>query len=741
MEKPEISLLFVEDDVVLQNVYKYTLTKIVDKLYFANNGKEGYQLYKKYRPQIIVTDIRMPVINGLDMARNIKMLDKNVRIILVSAFMEPRYFMQAIELGVKSFIMKPIDAEKLKSVINEQVEDIFLEWKFQKEEERRRKAEEATLKSETILKTLVDASASFFHYGFNSISVLPTLKNLGEATKSSRVYIFENKKENNGYFTKLLFEWTAKGVKKRINDKVYNDVSLSTELIADWVEKLSKGENVVSLTRNVKNDTLRKNLEKYGVLSILMIPIFVNDEWWGFVGIDDQKTERIWTDVEIKALEAMANNLGAAIYRRNVELELLRMNALLEERVKQRTRDLEVEVAERKVAEMLLRDSEEKYRLIFENANSSILLIREGIITLVNPKTVDIFNYFPKVMIGNKLSALVNEKYKQIIVDCFEKNEYHEKCASFDVVIETADGKSKWVEIKSNKIVWDNVDSYLLFISDITARKDAEYKLNMLNKSLEERIKEKVEDIKLQQQLLMQKSKLESMGELSAGLAHELNQPLVGISMALDNIMMKVSEDNFVDIKYLHNKFKYVFDDIERINRIIQHVRLFSREQEFNLNEKVNVNEVIENALSMMEMQMKNHSIFVDLQLSDEPLLIEGNQYRLEQVIVNLLSNAKYALGEKRKMLKGSNYKMSIAIKSSVKNNRVVIEVTDNGTGIDRGVITKIFNPFFTTKSGKEGTGLGLSISYGIIKEMKGSIAVKSEKGNYTTFVIELPKA
>ncbi len=740
MEKPEISLLFVEDDVVLQNVYKYTLAKTVDKLYFANNGKEGYEFYKKYRPQIIITDIRMPVINGLDMARKIKMLDKNVRIILVSAFMEPRYFMQAIELGVKGFLMKPIDAEKLKTVINEQKEDIYLDWKFQIEEERRRKAEQATLKSEAILKTLVDASASFFHYGFNSISVLPTLKNLGEATKSSRVYIFENEEKNKETVTTLRFEWTAKGIKKRMNDKAYKEISLSLDLFSDWVGILSKGENVISFTKDIKNVALRQNLESYGVLSILMIPIFVNDQWWGFIGIDDHKRERIWTDVEIKALEAMANNLGAAIYRRNVELELLRMNALLEERVKQRTRELEVEVAERKVAEMLLRDSEEKYRLIFENANSAILLIREGIITLVNPKTVDIFGYFPKLMIGNKLSSLVVKKYKRIINECFEKEQYVEKCASFDVEIETAEGKTKWVEIKSNKIVWDNVDSYLLFVSDITARKNAEYKLNMLNKSLEERIKEKVEDIKQQQQLLMQKSKLESMGELSAGLAHELNQPLVGISMALDNIMIKVAEDNFVDIKYLHNKFKYVFDDIERINRIIQHVRLFSREQEFNLDEKVDVNEVIENALSMMEMQMKNHSINVDLQLGKSPLWIKGNQYRLEQVIVNLLSNAKYALQKKKSQLNDNGYFMNITIKSKTENENVVIEVTDNGTGIESHVISKIFNPFFTTKSGKEGTGLGLSISYGIIQEMRGNISVKSEIGKYTTFVIELPK-
>ena len=141
----------------------------------------------------------------------------------------------------------------------------------------------------------------------------------------------------------------------------------------------------------------------------------------------------------------------------------------------------------------------------------------------------------------------------------------------------------------------------------------------------------------------------------------------------------------------------------------------------------------------MIKMQLANHLVEIDLQLAQEPLLILGNQYRLEQVILNLLSNAKYAVEEKEKEPDEKTYRKRITIKSYRYKKHIHIVVQDNGIGIAPDVVTKIFNPFFTTKSGKQGTGLGLSISYGIIREMKGIIYVESELNKQTTFTLELP--
>ncbi len=738
MKKLPISLLFIEYNLVLRSVYQHILQMKVETLYLAANGEEGYNMYEKYKPDLIITNIKMPVTNGLDMIRKIRRKDKKVRFLILSAYNESRYLFSAIELGVKGYMLKTFDSKKILSLIEEQVEEITLEWKMEEEEKKRSEAEHARMKSDAILRTLAYSTASFFHHGFNSSNVNPVLKSIGLATESSRVYIFHNFKEGKQKYTSQIYEWTAKEITAEINNPDLQHVPLDSHIMTEWVSIMQNGGNVVGLVDDFNSEELRQVLNSQNIISILVIPIFVNQKWWGFIGLDDCVNERAWSDAEIKALEALANNLGAAIYRRNVELELLELNASLEKRVKKRTHELEMEVSERKMAELLLRDSEEKYRLIFENANSGILLILNEIIVLVNPKTVDIFGYLPKDMIGKPLSVFIHRKQRNRVKKCFELKNYDVKCLTLDVQIITKNGNAKWTEIKSNEIIWDNENSYLIFISDISLRKNAEESLNQLNKNLELRIREKIAFVKQQQQMLMQKSKLESMGELAAGLAHEINQPLVGISMGLDNVLMKLSDPS-INKTYIRKKFDYLFKDIDRINQIIQHVRIFSRDQEFTVFDKIDIIAVIENALSMIRIQLSNHEIELKIKYSENELFTLGNQYRLEQVILNILSNAKYAVEEKEKIGKTGGFRKRIEIKCFSDNEKAKIVIKDNGIGIPPEVILNVFNPFFTTKNEEKGTGLGLSISYGIVKEMKGDIFVESELNKFSTFTIEFP--
>jgi signal transduction histidine kinase len=183
-----------------------------------------------------------------------------------------------------------------------------------------------------------------------------------------------------------------------------------------------------------------------------------------------------------------------------------------------------------------------------------------------------------------------------------------------------------------------------------------------------------------------------------------------------------------------------LFQDVERINQIIQHVRIFSRDQQEALKEDVPVVQVLNNALSLVKMQMKDHQI--DLQLDfvqDEELVVTGNPYRLEQVFLNLLSNARYAVEEKERLGRVKGYQKEISIRCFRNNSFCEVRVKDNGTGISPENQGKIFDPFFTTKDEEKGTGLGLSISYGIVKEFGGSIRVVSREMEMTEFIIQLP--
>jgi PAS domain S-box-containing protein len=739
MEKLNVSLLYIEDDPTLRNIYRKILEYSVEKVFVAGNGLEGLETFRRFKPDIVLTDVRMPVMDGLDMIAKIRETDKNTRIIILSAFGEPRYFLSAIELGVKAYLLKPIDTRQLIKAVTDQANAILLDKKVRNEEAKRREAESELHKSETILKALANITAIFFEEGFSAQSVPKVLQLIGEAADVSRVYIFQNFKDEQGkWYTSQIYEWVkGETVKPEINNPTLERLYFENPIFERWVKVMQHRGYISGYVRDFENEDERKILEDQDILSIISMPIYVKDQWWGFIGLDECERERTWSEAETGALKTLAHNLGAAIYRIQVENELRELNTHLEQRVKQRTEEMQKEIQVRRLAEMRLRESEEKYRLIFENANNGIILIIEGKIIMVNPKTLDILESKPSSIIDNCLLSFVFEEDKAVFFRFLSAARKKTEAEFLDLRFVTASGMVKWVEMKANYIIWNNEEASLIFLADISARKKAEEALNQLNKELENRVAHEVSKVKQQQQLLVQKSKLEYMGELSAGLSHEVNQPLGGISMGLDNILMRLEQGN-IDKEYIRKKIQLLFKDIERIDQIIQHVRIFSRDQQESLKEMIDVAKVLQDALSLIRMQLKDHQIDLIVDCPAETLIVEGNPYRLEQVFLNLLSNARDAVEQKGKNQPAS-YKKKVVIRCLQQKQACKIVVRDNGSGISKENMDRIFDPFFTTKDEDKGTGLGLSISYGIIKEFGGEIEVESRQGEFTQFSVLIP--
>lgn len=733
MDKLDISLLLVEDDTVIRNIYTQILTNFVEKLYVAENGEDGYNRYLENNPDLILTDIKMPVMNGLDMIRKIREKDKSKRVIIMSAYGESRFFINAIETGVKGFLIKPVDTDHLKNIIGEQAKDILLEKRLTSEENKRHAAENERDKGDAILKALLESTAVFFNKGVNKSSLNLVLKNIGETTTVSRAYIFKIHEHEGQEVISQINEWTNEGINPEIDNPMLQNIPSYDLSFMAFAEKMQKKENLVGLQEDF-DEPLKTVFDSQGIKSVLTIPIYVKDQWWGFIGFDDCVNKRLWTPSEIAALEMLAYILGGAVYRGEVENKLKNLNLQLEERVSERTQELELEVSERKNAEILLKDSEEKYRMIYENANDGIILLINNTIKLINPKVSEIFESLPKDIIGSKITDFIKHNYHNPFSEYINDNSSVSNKYDFQLQLVN----DRWLEINSNAIKWDENQAQLIFASDITRRKKAELELFDLNKNLEKRIEEEIRTVNAQQQLLVQKTKLESIGELSAGLAHEINQPLGGISMGLENILFNINTSQ-PDNDYLRKKIDLLFNDIDRIQKIIEHVRLFSRDQDKTVKESVIVNNVIANSLQLIRKQLTGKNINLVTNIPEEPTVILGNQYRLEQVILNILSNAKHAVEEKEKKLKAENYSKRISIELKVNQSEAEIIISDNGVGIDNSVIQKVFDPFFTTKSEEKGTGLGLSISYGIIAEFGGSIDIESEKGEYTTMTIKLP--
>ena len=225
--------------------------------------------------------------------------------------------------------------------------------------------------------------------------------------------------------------------------------------------------------------------------------------------------------------------------------------------------------------------------------------------------------------------------------------------------------------------------------------------------------------------------RMANLGEMATGIAHEINQPLNIISMIMDKILFESAKTETIDIEFFKNKSDQIFENIIRIRNIIDHIRAFSRTQDDYVLIAFDINSSIENATSMIVAQFKYLGISLNLQLGKQIPQIFGNTYKFEQVIVNLLINAKDAVIEKKSKQKGF-CDMIVEIRTYHENQFLIVEITDNGIGIENDDINNIILPFYTTKKEGKGTGIGLSICYQIIKEMNGTIDITSDKFNGT---------
>jgi C4-dicarboxylate-specific signal transduction histidine kinase len=234
------------------------------------------------------------------------------------------------------------------------------------------------------------------------------------------------------------------------------------------------------------------------------------------------------------------------------------------------------------------------------------------------------------------------------------------------------------------------------------------------------------------QEQLVQAGKLATVGELTTGIAHELNNPLNNIGLfvgnAIDQLQLGVA-----DRRCLLDELRNAMEQVLKATQIISHLRTFGRIAPVS-REPVRINEVVSRAVSLIREQLRLRQIEVRLELCREDPVVVGNSIQLEQVLVNLLTNARDALEQSPRKL--------IHVESAVADGMVRLVFHDTGPGILPDLEQRIFDPFFTTKGVGAGTGLGLSITDGIVKEHGGSIALaKGEGAEGATFVLKLPLA
>ncbi len=361
--------------------------------------------------------------------------------------------------------------------------------------------------------------------------------------------------------------------------------------------------------------------------------------------------------------------------------------------------------------EQELRKSEEKYRLFFNNAPNPILVFDRQTLEILdaNDRALDEYGYGQDELAGRSFLELTDPEDREQVRRFLLRGE------GFLARVHQLrrNGEGFYVNLRASYGEHMGRRAVIATTADITRALETE-------------------------QQLIQAAKMATLGEMSAGVAHELNQPLSVIATAANILRNQSGRDAPPNLGVLREVAREISAQVERAKRIIDHLREFGRKAEVHLS-RVQLNQPLQRVLGLLRQQLRVHDIELVLELDPELPPIWGNANRLEQVVINLVLNARDAIEERR----GEEGRLPgrIVLRTFRQGGQVVMTVEDNGTGIAPGQRHRIFEPFYTTKEVGKGTGLGLSISYGIVRDYQGDIQVDDSPLGGARFRVGFPPA
>jgi two-component system NtrC family sensor kinase len=285
------------------------------------------------------------------------------------------------------------------------------------------------------------------------------------------------------------------------------------------------------------------------------------------------------------------------------------------------------------------------------------------------------------------------------------------------------------VEITSSQELGELAHAFNLMSERLN---NAMAELSRSAQELELKVKERTKQLEIAHQKLLQSDRLASLGQLSATVAHEINNPISGV-LNLAMLLNRILKDDGIPKERIEEFRKYlnqIINETARVGRIVSDLLAFSRRSKPQ-STNVDLNSVIKNTLVILSHRLELGNVSLELSLADDLPKIECDSSQMQQVIINLVMNGAEACQNKGRG--------TVKISTRHENDSVVIEISDTGDGIPEELMSKIFDPFFTTKEEGKGVGLGLSVVYGIVDAHGGDIEVSSKVGQGTTFKITLP--
>jgi PAS domain S-box-containing protein len=587
----------------------------------------------------------------------------------------------------------------------------------------RERAEREIVQRDAILEAVSFMAERFLRTSEWQKDLSEALSQIGAAAGASRAYLFENAQDESGCIrVSQRAEWVADGIEPQIDNPALQNVRLADIGLQRWEQGLMRNDPLQELVRDMA-ETEREHLESQAIRSVLLIPIFVGESWWGFLGFDDCVSDREWSHAERDVLMAAGRMIGAGIQRQR--------------------------------AEEALRESEMRFIQLSDNIPEVFFMTTVDMseILYLSPSFERVWQRTMQEAFANPMlfmQSIVPEDLPILYADMeLSRSGKGDPMRHVDYRIYRPDRSIRWIRNRVFQIPDQDGRPYRVagVCTDITDQKQLEEDLRRANR-------------------------IEAIGHLAAGIAHEINTPIqyvgdnlrflddsftdVGAAMGAyrtlleharagtvtDEVIAAVAAavDN-ADVDYLLEQAPrasaQALDGVLRVAEIVRAMKEFSHPGT-GLKVPTDLNQAIRSTTTVARNEWKYVAELVT-ELDDCLPLVPCFPCELNQAILNLVVNAAHAIAE-RQLREGTEAPGAITVGTASLGEWVEIRVSDTGTGIPLDLRPRIFDPFFTTKEVGRGTGQGLTFVHSIVVEKHGgTVAFETEEGVGTTFTVRLP--
>jgi len=375
------------------------------------------------------------------------------------------------------------------------------------------------------------------------------------------------------------------------------------------------------------------------------------------------------------------------------------------------------DITQRKQAVAALRESEEKYRLLIDNADNAIFIAQDEIMKFPNPKTLELFGCSEAYLLKTPFIEFIHPEDSSTVISSHRSRlKGGNPLSTYSFRVINKHGDEIWTQLNTTLITWEGRPATLNFLRDITEQKGLEFRLQ-------------------------QAQKMEAIGTLAGGVAHDLNNILSGIVSYPELLLLDLPEDSS-----LREPIETIQESGQKAAAIVQDLLTLAR-RGVSISEVVNLNQIISQYLISPEhkkMLSYHPKVEINTRLETDLYDILGSSIHLSKTIMNLVSNSAEAMPDGGSVIISTDFryieKSVIGFETIEDGEYAILTVSDKGTGISSAEIGKIFEPFYTKKvMGRSGTGLGMAVVWGTVKDHKGFIDVQSSLGKGTTFTIYFP--